>query len=136
MFLQHVQLCPSFAAVISAASLHQLPLRRLDRARAGSGRRSNPCRGLSCEHLDSPQHFHVAHILKIPQISHRPRGGGDFCVFATRGYILRTVLHFSSQPQITLCSAGRGPTIWSPMLRIKSWSGLYIEVHHSAMQTR
>ena len=77
-----------------------------------------------------------SHSQNSSNLTSSTRRGGICCVFATRGYILRTVLHFSSQPQITPCSAGRGPTIWSPMLRIKSWSGLYIEVYHSAMQTR
>ena len=65
------------------------------------------------------QDFHVADILKIPQISHRRRG--DFCVASrgSRNIAYGVAFQFPTEDYPLLCS-----TIWSPLLWIKSSSSM------------
>ena len=134
MFLQHFATLPLLCCChICRLITPAPPMKSAPRSRAGSGRRSNPCRGLSCEHLDSPQHFHVPHILKIPQISHRPRGGGDLLRFCDPW------LHFAYGVAFQFPTADYSLLCWTRTHHLVSNAEdqvlVYIEVHHSALQT-
>ena len=91
------------SAFISLASLHLSYEQNLPPAEQEVGR-SNPCRGLSSEHLDFPE----PKIFMSPTFSKFLKSHIDdeeiFALQAVDPEILRTVLHFSSQPRITLCS--------------------------------
>ena len=130
MFLQHFATLPLLCCChICRLITPRPPMKSAPRSRAGSGRRSNPCRGLSCEHLDSPQHFHVARILKIPQISHRPRGGGGFVAF------LRPVATFCVRCCISVPNRRLLPALLDadPPSGLQCW-GSSLGLHWSAPQ--